>query len=105
MPDACEVRQCAYARCLCRTDNRSTQYATAAPDQSTDGQYRFSCPSTGRTAILADNFVEAKALFKTLAKLRPRDQYVAQQLALATLDSIQQTKYLVCAQDGSSDPT
>ena len=54
---------------------------------------------------MAGNFVEAKALFKTLAKLRPRDQYVAQQLALATLDSIQQTKYLVCAQDGSSDPT
>jgi hypothetical protein len=54
---------------------------------------------------LAGNFVEAKALFKTLAKLRPRDQYVAQQLALATLDSIQQTKCLVCAQDCSSDPT
>lgn len=41
----------------------------------------------GRTAILAGNFVEAKALFKTLAKLRPRDPYVAQQLALATYKS------------------
>ena len=33
---------------------------------------------------MAGNFVEAKALFKTLAKLRPRDPYVTQQLALAT---------------------
>jgi tetratricopeptide repeat protein len=62
-----------------RADVTAARSSAAEMDQSAKDLL-----AQARSAMAQENFLAAKALFEAVRRLRPRDEYVVQQLALAT---------------------